>query len=133
MSDGVQARAGRQPRLVVRAVHDPIALVPGRVALRIVASGLGVLRLGRHRRLVLRSLDEVVFVDAIASEPILVRFAGERVRVNLVHLSAPLSPQGPTPVVSPPLPIVATESAQELDATNVPDFFIPLPELEENA
>jgi len=124
-----------RPSLVARAAHAPVALVPGRVPLHVVAVGTGVLRAGSLRRFVVGGLDDLVFVDvaggvaATSTVTMTVSFRGQRVVVPLVAVAAP----SPSPVVvvaplSPLAPLVGDPAV----AVAVPAFALPLPDLQES-
>jgi hypothetical protein len=115
--------------LEARIVHAPVALVPGRIALRVVAKGTGILVVGSKRRLVAGGLDDLVFVDVAAgASAVVVRFRGHVVVVPFVPVAAP----APVvlgivlPVVPVAVPAIPTA------AVDVPVFFLPLPDLEES-
>jgi hypothetical protein len=119
-----------RPSLVASAVHAPVALVPGRVPVRLVARGTGVLRIGHVRLIVAGGLDDLLFVDVDALAPALdVRFRGRRVTLPLVGLPAPVPV-----VVDVVVPVVPdARVGMPAVAVDVPSFAIPLPDLvEEN-
>lgn len=119
-----------RPSLVASAVHAPVALVPGRTPVRVVAGGTGVLHIGRTRRFVAGGLDELVFVDVQHGGATLdVCFRGRRVALPLVPIAAP-APVSPAAVV---VVVPDASVAVPVVAIAVPTFSIPLPELvEEN-
>jgi hypothetical protein len=114
--------------LSARAVHAPVALVPGRVPVHVVARGTGLLRVGRERRFVAGAFDDLVFVDVDARAPVVVAsFRGQRVSMALVPVAAP----APVVVdVALPAPVVAV-AVPDLRPV-VPRFTLPLPVLEES-
>lgn len=123
-----------RPSLVARAVHAPVVLVPGRVPLRVVVAGAGVLRVGALRRFVAGGLDEIVFVDvdpgvaATAPVTVTVSFRGQQLLVPLVAVAAPSSPPVVVVGLPPPVPLVVAPTV----AVAVPAFAIPLPSLEKS-
>jgi hypothetical protein len=117
-----------RPALLAAAVHAPVALVPGRIPLRVVAHGTGVLRAGSQRRFVAGTLDELLFIEATTEAAVVVRFAGLQVVVTLIPVGAPLPVSVAVAVPEPPEPLVAIPTM----AIAVPPLAIPLPVLEEN-
>ena len=114
--------------LSARAVHAPVALVPGRAPIHVAVRGTGFLRVGRTRRFVAGAFDDLVFVDIDAGAPVVVvSFRGLRVALALVPIPAP------APVVvdvaRQPAPVVAV-AVPDLRPV-VPCFTLPLPSLEE--
>jgi hypothetical protein len=124
-----QASAGLfvRPSLVATAVHAPVVLVPGRAAVRVVATGTGMLVAGKDRLFVAGGFDDVVFVDVDpCSASVTVGFRGLRVTLPLLAIAAPL------PVAVAVVAVVPDVVVDVPDvAVAVPPFSIPLPDLEE--
>lgn len=118
----------RQPSLSARALHAPVALVPGHVLLHVKALGTGILYVGATRRWVFGALDDLVEVALPGPTAIItVRFRRHTLHLPVVPVPAPTVVVMPAPFLAIPA-VLHTSIAACVDA---PPLAIPLPSLED--